>query len=181
MAIKLITCLVCNSEFSGSSNALYCSGKCRQVSHRAKINSRGYIYKLISAGEVVYVGQSRAKRSVEDRVISHRSGLYKKNFDDYEYYRVDGESLNEVEAREIIKFNPKYNSILPSNDSYESLNVAAKRFVHDMSEVIAELCETYMLGKEDGKHFRYVKKCDMNELKEMIISKLGRQKEKTSD
>ena len=150
MAIKLTNCIVCDGEFSGTSAALYCSGKCRQSSYRGKKARSGYIYKLTSCGEVVYVGQSVTLESLNLRVYSHQHGDLKKVFDDFNYYKVDGEVLNEVEAKEIINHNPKYNKVLPRNTSYKTLRAASASILSVMDEIITTVCDTYPLGDKDN-------------------------------
>ena len=176
MAINITNCIVCDDEFIGTSAALYCSGRCRQSNYRGRKARTGYIYKLISNGEVVYVGQSITKDSLNLRVYAHQHGELKKVFDDHQYYKVDGEILNEVEAREIIINNPKYNKVLPRNTSYETFRSASKHLLPVISELIKSHCETYILGDENEKHVSYVKSCDIGQLKEkasqmVIISK----------
>lgn len=172
MSIKLTTCIVCDTEFSGTSAALYCSGKCRQSSYRGRKARSGYIYKLISHGEVVYVGQSITKESLQLRIYAHQHGELKKAFDGYDYYKVDGEVLNEAESKSIIKFNPKYNKVLPRNTTYKSLRAASRSLLSVMDEIIISLCDTHPLGDEEGKHIRYIKSCDIDKLKSKIIKSL---------
>ncbi len=166
MPIKKTNCIVCDREFMGTSSALYCSAKCRQSNYRGKKARTGYIYKLINSGMVVYVGQSATKDTLAARVYSHSVGSSGKVFDSHEYYKVDGEVLNEVEAMEIIKHNPKYNKVLPRNNSYKSLKAAAINFSDVVEDIIASVCETYVLGDKNGKHTRYIKDSDMKSLKE---------------
>ena len=172
MAIRLTNCVVCDAEFAGSLNALYCSGKCKQARHRAKMPKSGYIYRLKNKGEVVYVGQTREEEGIENRVRHHRHSSPKKIFDEYDFYKVEGEVLNEAESKEIISFNPMYNKVLPRNTGYKSLKVAAKSLLPVMEELITSLCDTYPLGDEDGKHLSYIKSCDLETLKESILTKL---------
>lgn len=72
------------------------------------------VYHLKSKGQVVYVGQTR---NIKNRIAHH---LYSsdKEFDDVDFFEVDESLLNDVEAREIVHFNPRYNKILPSSSIY---------------------------------------------------------------
>lgn len=169
MPIKKTNCIVCDREFMGTSSALYCSAKCRQSNYRGKKARVGYIYKLISSGAVVYVGQSNTKDTLTARVYSHSVGSSGKVFDSHEYYKVDGEVLNEVEAMEIIKHNPKYNKVLPRNNTYKSLKAAAISFSDVVDNIIASVCETYVLGDKNGKHTKYVKDFDMELLRGKVV------------
>jgi hypothetical protein len=172
MAIKLINCIVCDESFQGSSSALYCSGKCKQSSYRGKFARSGYIYKLMNGKEVVYVGQSRTMEGVKGIVRNHKSGEDRKIFDGYDYEKVDGDVLSEVESRVILEFNPKYNKVLPKNTTYKSLSVASKSLLHVMDEIIISLCDTKPLGDEGSEHLRYIKSCEIDKLKSKILNKL---------
>lgn len=85
---------------------------------RIKIQKKGGtkgIYYLYRDNIVVYVGQSS---SCEKRATSH---LENKDFDEYEIVEVTDEPLNEIEAREIVKYKPEYNKSLPKNKLFVSL------------------------------------------------------------
>ena len=176
MPIKKTNCIVCDREFMGTSSALYCSAKCRQSNYRGKKSRIGYIYKLINSGVVVYVGQSTTKDTLIARIYSHSVGSSGKVFDSHEYYKVDGEVLNEVEAMEIIKHNPKYNKVLPRNYTYKSLKAAAISFSDVVDNIIISVCETYVLGDKNGRHTKYVKDSDMELLKEKVDEIINQQK-----
>ncbi|HHZ69376.1 MAG TPA: hypothetical protein EYN54_03660 [Methylococcaceae bacterium] len=174
MTIKMMVCVACNEEFSGSSNAMYCSNKCKQASYRAAKALGGFIYILKNKGRVVYVGQSITKAALDDRLVSHSCGRESKVFDSHEYYRVDGCNLNEVEAAEIIKYTPKYNKRLPSNNTY----ITVKQFSSTLSELIEGFiinqCETHTLIGELGVKKAYLEASKSDEFRntiEKILSK----------
>ena len=176
MAIEVRSCVVCNKEFSGSSSALYCSNKCKQAKYRGgKLNS-GFIYKLISKGKVVYVGQSRNERTMKKRIYAHSVTTPVKVFDSSEWYEVIDYNLNEAEASEILKQNPIYNKILPSNGRY----LTVKRFTETLDvfikDMITKYCDVQMLGDCKGAHHSYVDINDTENLKEQI--KKGLRKDK---
>ena len=169
MSIELVRCTVCDHEFNGSSNALYCSNKCKQAKHRASKKTFGFIYMLKKEGEVVYVGQSISEKGVKKRIISHTSGELPKEFDSHEYYQVDSKNLNEIEASEIIKWQPIYNRRLPSNSKY----ITPKKFSEDLSVfmegVIKNTFEVSSLSDGRGGHNLYLKADNISKFKDLIV------------
>lgn len=67
------------------------------------------IYFLISAGKVVYIGQSK---DVLTRLASHMRGE-EKEFASFSVLEAEPEQLNELEARYIAKYDPIYNKVRP--------------------------------------------------------------------
>lgn len=161
-------CVVCGEEFNGSSNAMYCSNKCKQASYRAAKALGGFIYTLKNNGRVVYVGQSITKKALEDRLTSHSCGRESKVFDSHEYYKVDGCNLNEAEAAEIIKHTPKYNKRLPNNNTY----ITVKQFSVGLSDLFEEFiisqCETHTLTGELGVKKAYLEASKSVEFRNII-------------
>lgn len=77
------------------------------------------VYFLIKKDEIVYVGSSV---SIPTRIASHYRLL---DFDSYSFILIstkDVKELQTLEADYILKFNPKHNRRLPSNDKYIPLN-----------------------------------------------------------
>lgn len=75
------------------------------------------IYFLIDEEEVVYVGQSIY--GLQRILIHHCQG--EKKFAHYHVVTCKQEELNNLEARYIVAYNPKYNGSLPQNDFYKSM------------------------------------------------------------
>lgn len=174
MAIIERICTVCSIAFYGSSGSLYCSNKCKQAKYRNGKLNNGFIYSLINKGIVVYVGQSKDKTKMKNRIHSHSIGSEAKNFDDSEWYEVKGRSLNEAEAKEILKQNPFYNKIIPSNDRYFTVKSFITTLDEFMKDIITECCETSVLGDPDGAHHLYIDTYYADELKKKIKSQLSR-------
>tara|TARA_R110000787_G_scaffold148686_3_gene262574 strand:+ start:63 stop:629 length:567 start_codon:yes stop_codon:yes gene_type:complete len=155
MAIGIVVCTVCNGEFNGSSNSMYCSNKCKQASYRHAKSLGGFIYKLMDGKEVVYVGQSINMECLEGRVLAHSCGGESKKFDSYSFYRVVGSNLNETEAKEIITHEPKYNKRLPKNKTYITVKQLSVGLVDVFEEFIISQCATATITGDLGvkKHY----------------------------
>lgn len=63
----------------------------------------GYVYYLWDGDDVVYVGQSTA---LSHRIRQHLSS---KLFDSFSFIRCSIDEMDELEGREIMRLNPKYN------------------------------------------------------------------------
>lgn len=90
---------------------------------RQPVKSGSCIYKLYNQDVIVYIGQS--SNSAYCRIGKH---LEDKVFDSFEIINCDINLLNEVEAELIIINNPKYNTIVPSNNKWISKNTAKNKF-----------------------------------------------------
>jgi hypothetical protein len=75
---------------------------------RLVVSEPAYIYFLLQAGKVVYVGQTSSPWP--GRILQHLNENAKL-FDDVWYLEVDKPSLNYVERRFIIEFKPIYNRV----------------------------------------------------------------------
>ena len=71
------------------------------------------IYLLIDNDEIVYVGKSLTP---EQRVGTHQYS--DKNFDSYYIVSCNEEELQNLEAKYIFKYHPKYNKIIPFSKSF---------------------------------------------------------------
>ena len=145
MAIEERKCVGCGDVFHGTSRAKYCSGKCKQGAYRKGKRETGFIYKLIDNNVVVYVGQSYCKRSMENRIGKHKAGggTDKKIFSSYEFRELNGECIDEAEAKEILTLNPKYNKVIPHNDRFLSLRKAVELNEAFFHELIRSSCSTF--------------------------------------
>lgn len=74
---------------------------------RKKLKCSPGIYFLFDEDEVVYVGQGMFP---ENRIKSHLSS--EKIFDSYFVIRCDKKDLNQLEAKYILKYCPKYNQVI---------------------------------------------------------------------
>ncbi|MBC8485860.1 MAG: hypothetical protein ISS80_04270 [Candidatus Cloacimonetes bacterium] len=76
------------------------------------------IYFLIEKNDIVYVGQSS---EIIHRISNHaKDGNY--NFDEFSYIKCPKEFLDNLEAYYIYTFKPKFNSVLPKNKYFKSIN-----------------------------------------------------------
>lgn len=81
------------------------------LQHREPWFAMTGIYFLIDDGEIVYVGQAR--NDIAARLIAHhRSG---KIFDSYFWTKCHPDYLSELEADYIVRFEPRYNMVIPLN------------------------------------------------------------------
>ena len=76
----------------------------------------GYVYYLWDGDDVVYVGQSTA---LSHRIRQHLSS---KLFDSFSFIRCSIDEMDELEGREIMRLNPKYNRQLNEKNGYCSIN-----------------------------------------------------------
>ena len=83
------------------------------LSRRTPLEKDCFIYFLIKGEEIVYVGQTTNGLT---RITQHCAD---KNFDYYSIEKCQITNLDNLEARYIVEFNPKYNSsTLPKNSIY---------------------------------------------------------------
>jgi hypothetical protein len=95
----------------------------------AEIN-HSYVYLLKKDGVVIYVGQSV---TVEERITTHRrSGI---DFDDFELIKCKKELAGDLEAKNIVIYNPEHNQNLPANCLY----IHESKVCGEISKVIREL------------------------------------------
>jgi excinuclease UvrABC nuclease subunit len=80
-------------------------------------SSSSFVYLLKDKEDVVYVGQSASFATLMSRITSHRTS---KVFDGVSFISTDRFNLNNLEAKTIVKFNPKYNENLPPNNKFRS-------------------------------------------------------------
>ena len=173
VAIKTIKCVVCGGDFNGSSNAMYCSSGCKQKSHRERSSTSGFIYLLKNKGEVVYVGKSATEKTLKGRISNHKTGEFPKCFDSYDYYKVDGEVLVDVETEEIITRRPIYNHSLPSKTLYTTPKILAQSMVGIIEDAIKERFSTYTLTEKRVQKIIYVKTSETESIKKEIFRLLN--------
>lgn len=93
------------------------------LDNKVKHETKPCIYFLISENEIVYVGQTL---SLPNRLIRHKKD---KEFDSYYAYECKEEVMTKLECYFIIKFNPRYNKLLPQgSNEYITLNMLKNRF-----------------------------------------------------
>ena len=109
---------------------------------------------------------------VESRITAHKTGEGKKDFDSYECYKVDGESLNEVEAREIMESIPKYNGNLPRNHSYKPVKSIRNSMFSIIDSIIIGVSDTYTITNKSGDETIYVKASDIDDIRLRMIDSL---------
>ena len=85
----------------------------------------GYIYYLLfHDNEVMYVGQSK---NVFSRIGAHlSSGVIP--FFMFRYFEVLPHEMNDIEAEEIIKYRPRYNNSIPSNNTFFNLEQMKSKY-----------------------------------------------------
>lgn len=170
MAIGERVCTVCSSVFYGSIRALYCSNKCKQSEYRRIERTSGYIYKLVKDGDVVYVGQSSNEKELQKRITHHKLKSSGKDFDNWYFYKVSGEKLSEVEAKEILHLSPIYNKSIPGNGKYITVKKAVKICDQFMYDLIKNNCETYILENKPALDSCYVNIESVEIFKDRLIN-----------
>lgn len=81
-----------------------------------------FLYFLYDGDELAYVGQTR--HGVMSRIMSHKKD---KVFDSISYIkRVPEEDLSDLEATFIMRYRPKYNTSLPPNNRFMSIDKVGK-------------------------------------------------------
>ena len=102
------------------------------------------VYFLLDGGCVVYVGQSI---NLDVRIQAHSS----KRFDNIAFISIPHKCANDVEAHYIIKFQPKYNKTIPTNNLFMSDKEIIKRISDivslELSLTNSEWCSSYNNGK----------------------------------
>ena len=128
---------------------------------RKKAERTRGIYYLFKENEVVYVGQSML---CEKRIMSH---LNSKDFDEYATREIMFEGLDETEATEIIRCQPKYNKKIHKN----KLIVSLKGFLKEKNGktpcgVKKRLEKIYSEGVEpiNFKGYSYFKRKDLERI-----------------
>lgn len=102
------------------------------------------VYFLLDGVSVVYVGQSI---NLDMRIQAHSS----KNFDNIAFITIPHKCANDVEAHYIIKFQPKYNKTIPTNNMF----ISDKEIIKRVSDIVAlelsatnsDWCCSYNNGK----------------------------------
>ena len=103
------------------------------IKSKIKKAEKMFIYFLKMDGVVVYVGQSS---SLEKRLLSHKRD---KEFNDFDYTECLPEDANNLEARNIVRYNPKYNWNLPKNDLYKSAHFFKSTICKSISSMVNEI------------------------------------------
>lgn len=172
MAIGKVFCANCGVEFNGSSNAVFCSSKCKQKKYRQSKLTSGIIYRLKRGGVIVYVGQTNSEIGLKRRLSSHIYGEYPKIFDDHDFYLVKGSSLNEAETDEIIKHKPIYNRALPPNEKYMTVKNFSKKISVFIEDVVMTSCDSHSLSDGEQVYSSYIKKSDFEGFKKRFLDAL---------
>lgn len=81
-----------------------------------------YIYFLIHNEEVIYVGQTT---QLMTRIAYHTTC---KTFDSINYFKVEEEDANLIEAIMIVKFDPPLNNAMPGQELYVSYEQLKKMY-----------------------------------------------------
>lgn len=82
-----------------------------------------FVYFLLDKNEIVYVGKTV---NFNQRLKHH---MQSKKFDSYFLLKCESQSeIDKLEFDYIVKFEPKYNKILPQSDRYLSVNKLKDRF-----------------------------------------------------
>ena len=87
-----------------------------------KINKVRGVYFLFDDDELVYIGQSE---NILSRIASH---LNDKRFDSYNFIECQYGNLDALEAKYILKYNPKYNKTLPCGGEWLSKSAIKTKF-----------------------------------------------------
>lgn len=81
------------------------------------------LYFLLDGEEIVYIGQSSSLAGAWGRVHSHKKDG--KVFNGYSFFKLEGDP-NTAEAIHIVKFTPKYNFQLPTQDIWKPIGTLAE-------------------------------------------------------
>lgn len=121
-----------------------------------------YVYFLIKNDEIIYIGQTTRGTA---RVYSHYED---KDFDSYSLVPCEESELNDLAAKYIVKFNPRYNITPPQNNLFASKNTLKKKLkiegfafnaviriygiqIHPKNQLeIAKTIEAFEQAKKDG-------------------------------
>ena len=132
---------------------------------------KSLIYFLLSAGRVVYVGQTRNGFS---RPLSH---VGTKDFDEIRVMGANEDSLDELEDEYIRRYEPKYN-IQPNF----SANISIQKFARSLSilgKVEVSEVEAFAIIKASGLqticfgHKKYIQKLFADEIMEILQDNLN--------
>lgn len=125
------------------------------------IDGFGFIYRLYSGNKVVYVGQTV---NIEMRIGSHLRDE-DKDFDSFDFFKVKVDQLNNEEAKEIVRLNPKLNKIIPQNDYFIGVHAVRKKFPVTSELIIKYLKPSYTCKTNSGrgglvsKNYYHVRDC----------------------
>ena len=119
------------------------------------------IYFLKQGDNIVYIGQSV---NIHNRVKQHAIENTKV-FDSFSYKIVDENlSLDDIEVEEIVKYRPKYNLTLPSNNKYTNISYVRDMFGKSICDIIEPVFNVIKIGKK-----KYI---DIDEVEEVKASLL---------
>jgi len=113
---------------------------------------RFVVYMLVKNDEVIYVGQSR---NLKSRVCSHVGN--EADFDYIDFFDVDPFEANNVEADRIVRYNPKFNTTLPKNDTYMAKSTFKREMLSAMNMVIDASPSVFSGGECRSDVFYYDK------------------------
>tara|TARA_R110000787_G_C13276634_1_gene432007 strand:+ start:317 stop:781 length:465 start_codon:yes stop_codon:yes gene_type:complete len=104
---------------------------------------------------VIYVGQTIA---LAGRISGHKSSG--KKFDYFEYMICDPSDANEIECREMVKYNPPLNTSLPETSSYISIaklkKILITKLTKKIDSIVFSIPRAFDRGHETKTSFKYV-------------------------
>ena len=132
------------------------------------VKGNTYVYRLICAGTVIYVGQSK---SLIERIYGHL--LSGKDFDEIGYFECTSEEVNDKEAFEIVKYNPALNTNLPKNNIYINENQFKKEVMKAFLDV--EVNNEIVFERPPTKRscHRYLRRSDIEVVTLKINNKIN--------
>ena len=121
------------------------------------------VYRLISIrGVVIYVGSSSFPSS---RIYSHLKSDLDFHSVEFDAFDNDGE-LAENEARQIVKYNPLRNVVLPTSSEFVTLKNAQDNLSKEIRRIVRDLPYEFCRGTT-----QYVSSVNFDELKDKILDK----------
>lgn len=112
------------------------------------------IYFLLHEDEIVYIGQST---SPQTRIKQHVREAYVGEFDGIYFHFCDPDMLDELEARYITTFKPKYNSVV-NNKFLQSVDSAMIEYVKNNKDEIINLLKVKGIDVFEFKGKNYIQK-----------------------
>ena len=119
----------------------------KKLGVKKEVKFKKFIYFLIMDKVVVYIGQTT---SLELRISKHNNDG--KKFEDFNYIECHPDEANQLEAENIVKYNPKYNFTLPRNDLYKSKHFFKSVICQKIDAMIDEINPRYIVRTDLISH-----------------------------
>ena len=129
-----------------------------------------FIYRLLSCGKIVYVGQTK---NIKRRMQQHASS--EKEFDSVQFYPCKISSSTQIERDEILKFNPPLNKGLPKTDKYITLKQASTASSKKVADQMFSYLNIIFKGSKESINGRdYVLSSDVDKQTEILTDLINK-------